>query len=270
MKKIKLIDNTLNPYDYLCHHIVPNNPIWYRDIEHPDVLVGIGNDGINQVLNDKRNIIKCAWVIEPTIINGEDYQLVVDNQDSLDYVFLHDVSFKNKINNFHFVPHGGTHLKNEDILIHAKNKLCSFIFSNKQWNSFHSFRHTIYKEMVNKVDCYGTGCNNYIENKSIALNDYCFSIAMENFNSLSLFTEKIIDCFLTGTIPIFYGCDNIGDFFNINGFYVFNTIEELNEIIKEISFGKYYEMLPYVQENFNKAMGYIFPEENISKIINNV
>jgi hypothetical protein len=47
MKKIKLLDDTLNPYDYLCHHIVPDSPSWSRSEENPDVVVGIASNGIS-------------------------------------------------------------------------------------------------------------------------------------------------------------------------------------------------------------------------------
>jgi hypothetical protein len=148
MKKIKLIDDTLNPYDYLCHHIVPDSPSWSRSEENPDVVVGIASNGISQ-LDSYSNVIKCAWVIEPEIINGEDYLKVINNQNNYDFIFLHDLSKKEKIdsNKFVYVFHGGTHLRNEDIKIHDKSKLVSMVFSNKQWNSYHSLRHTIYSQI---------------------------------------------------------------------------------------------------------------------------
>ena len=80
MKKIKLLDDTLVPYDYMTHHIVPNPLVWKRDEMEPDVVVGIANNGINQ-LENYSNCIKCAWVIEPEIINGEDYVNVIKNQE---------------------------------------------------------------------------------------------------------------------------------------------------------------------------------------------
>ena len=270
MKKIKLLDDTLVPYDYMTHHIQPDPLVWKRDENEPDVVVGIAHSGISQ-LDSYPNCIRCAWVIEPEIINGEDYSNVIKNQEKYDYIFLHDLRKKNEINpnKFFYVPHGGTHLRQEDINIHEKNKLVSYIFSHKQWNSFHSFRHRIYSEIKDKVDSYGTGCNRGIQYKSEGLNDYCFSIAMENFDSDGLFTEKVLDCFLTGTIPIFYGAKNIGDYFNKDGFFQFETLGELQTILDSLTFEKYNEMKKYVGENFDKAKEYIFPEVIIQNFLNN-
>jgi hypothetical protein len=268
-KKIKLLDSSLFPYDYLCHHITPDEPVWSRSENSPNVVVGIASYGINQLINYP-SVIKCAYIIEPEIINGEDYANTIRNQDSYDYIFTHDLSLKNKIkeNKFIYVFHGGTHLRNEDIKIHEKTKLTSMIFSDKKWNNFHIFRHTIYSMIQNKIDGFGSGCGNYIKYKSEGLNEYCFSIAMENYNSNGLFTEKILDCFLTGTIPIYYGTDDIGNYFNPKGFFQFSNINELNIIMNAISFNIYEQMLPYVYENYEKAKNYIFPEIYIKNFLN--
>ena len=271
MKKIKLLDDTLIPYDYLSHHIVPSEPIWFRNMESPDVVVGIANNGMLE-LENYSSVIKCAWVIEPEVINGEDYEYAINNQDKIDYIFLHDLSKKKyfKDEKFIYIPHGGTHLRNEDIKIHNKDKLVSFIFSNKKWNSYHSFRHEIYPFVKDRVDGYGTGCEKHIQYKAEGLNSYCFSIAMENFDSHGLFTEKVIDCFLSGTIPIFYGSNDIGNYFNKQGFFQFKTLEELNNILDKINFDVYNNMMEYVVENFEKAKEYMFPEIKIKNFLNNL
>ena len=44
-----------------------------------------------------------------------------------------------------------------------------------------------------------------------------FSIAIENASYETYFTEKLLDCFATGTIPVYYGAPDIGDYFNKDG-----------------------------------------------------
>lgn len=39
-----------------------------------------------------------------------------------------------------------------------------------------------------------------------------FAVAIENTNHRGYFTEKILDLFLLRSIPIYWGCSNIGDF----------------------------------------------------------
>jgi hypothetical protein len=45
--------------------------------------------------------------------------------------------------------------------------------------------------------------------KEVGLRDYRYSIAIENCSERGYSTEKIADCFLTNTVPIYYGCPDI-------------------------------------------------------------
>jgi hypothetical protein len=44
-----------------------------------------------------------------------------------------------------------------------------------------------------------------------------FSFAIENCRQPYYMTEKLIDCFITGTVPIYWGADYAIDFFNPDG-----------------------------------------------------
>jgi hypothetical protein len=49
--------------------------------------------------------------------------------------------------------------------------------------------------------------------KWAGLAPYRYSLACENNLIAGYFTEKLIDCFLTWTMPIYYGCPDVYDFF---------------------------------------------------------
>lgn len=98
------------------------------------------------------------------------------------------------------------------------------------------------------VDCFGKGINP-IGSKLDALSDYRFSVAMENTREDYYYTEKLIDCFLTETIPIYWGCPSIGEIFDLRGIITFKTLPELESIIDNLSQEQYQDLLPYVQEN---------------------
>ena len=51
------------------------------------------------------------------------------------------------------------------------------------------------------------------------LYDYKYSIALENCKKDNYITEKFTDCILCGTIPIYYGAKNVGDYFPKDCFY---------------------------------------------------
>ena len=53
-----------------------------------------------------------------------------------------------------------------------------------------------------------------VKNKIEFLSSYKFSIAMENTEGDGYVSEKIIDSFLAGTIPIYYGNYNVDEYIN--------------------------------------------------------
>lgn len=63
-----------------------------------------------------------------------------------------------------------------------------------------------------RMDLYGKGIN-FIEDKWDGLAPYRYSLAIENSSGPDYWTEKIADCFLTWTVPIYYGCTNLEEYF---------------------------------------------------------
>lgn len=52
-----------------------------------------------------------------------------------------------------------------------------------------------------------------VENKWAGLAPYRYSIAIENFSNPYYWSEKLADCLLAWTMPIYYGCTRIADYF---------------------------------------------------------
>ena len=83
-----------------------------------------------------------------------------------------------------------------------------------------------------------------------------FNIACENQDMPNMFTEKLLDCFKTYTVPIYFGCTNIGNYFDIRGILQFFTIEEFDKIIANLTPDVYDSMFPYVLNNYELAKPY--------------
>lgn len=75
----------------------------------------------------------------------------------------------------------------------------------------YNFINTLQKE-IPSIDYFGKG-SNYIVDKMDGLLPYRYSIAIENTSEPYYFTEKITDCFLAYTVPVYYGCKNIDKYF---------------------------------------------------------
>ena len=77
-------------------------------------------------------------------------------------------------------------------------------------------------------------------------------LCLWDFFSKNYFTEKILDCFATYTIPIYYGCPNIGDFFNIDGIIVFDTVDDLINKVNHLTEEDYYSRKNAMKDNYDR------------------
>ena len=80
--------------------------------------------------------------------------------------------------------------------------------------------------------------NNNIGRKIIEkidfLTSYKFSIAMENSEGDGYISEKIVDSFLAGTIPIYYGDYMIDEYINPKSFILIRSKKDIYEKIEFI------------------------------------
>lgn len=156
--------------------------------------------------------------------------------------------------------------------IYNKTKNISCISSNKSFLPGHVLRlemvnHILSKNTRNYIDMFGVGFNE-ITGKIEGLKDYRFSIAIENAYIDNWATEKLSDCFLTGTIPIYYGCPNVSEIFDIEGIITFSNKEELEGIINELHENGekiYNSKLESIKRNFEIVNQYSL---NIDQVFN--
>ena len=239
----------------------------------------IVDSGIKNYLEGKYNIqtdkpIVARLLEHKGYFKNEYYDLILKNYDKFDTVLTFDKDLLENIPNAKFTPPlfvthfnclpnsvGYQPCKSDSIetyelpsdvfQIYKKNKLVSAIASNKAFLPGHVKRLEFIKSIKDRVDLYGRGMGRELASKLDGLRDYMFSVAIENVeNDDYYFTEKITECFLTGTIPIYHGCLNINKFFDTRGILYFNNQEELDQIIDSLSPEKYESMLEYAKINF--------------------
>ena len=115
-------------------------------------------------------------------------------------------------------------------------------------------------EWKDKLDLYGRG-HNEIEKKEEGLTSYMFSVAIENDCYETYFTEKILDCFAVGTIPVYFGTPDIGNYFNSDGIVFLDQQFNLNDLTEDL----YYDRIGTIKENFEKVQQYGVLEDWIYK-----
>lgn len=97
-----------------------------------------------------------------------------------------------------------------------KNKLISVITSNKAFTQGHidciGFVAALKEHFKDRLDVFGRGFRDF-DDKWEVLAPYRYHIAIENCSEPYYWTEKLADCYLAETFPIYYGCRNIDDYF---------------------------------------------------------
>ena len=92
--------------------------------------------------------------------------------------------------------------------------------------------------------------DNHWPSKKVCYIDVMFHVGIENVKHNNWYTEKITDAFATKTLPIYWGCPNLGDLgYDERGIIRFNTNEELINIVNSLTPDVYYEKLPYMEYN---------------------
>ena len=170
-----------------------------------------------------------------------------------------------------------------------KKKL-SAIISNKKNGPGYQLRRNLLinfaKKYPNTCDIYGAGWNEELGTsykgplgcyhkttsteftKFNGLIDYKYSICIENCSKKNYFTEKFTDAILCWTIPIYFGCPNISEYFPEHSYYVVDItkgdcLEKIVEIINK----------PIKQQNIEaliKARDLILNKYNIWSTISNI
>lgn len=142
----------------------------------------------------------------------------------------------------------------------------SFIKSHKNELTGHQLRHHIPSLLNNRqFDIYSP--QSRIDTKHSLFLDSMFHIVVENSQHKNYFTEKIIDCFISKTIPIYWGCPNIGEYFNTDGMILFENLEMLDKSLSSISPDFFNERLNIIEENYNRAKEYAFFYNRTDKLI---
>ena len=140
----------------------------------------------------------------------------------------------------------------------------SFFTTTKNWCLGHIFR----QEVFNKLPSTAAGGTlpifkhrppptMYGEARTTLYETRQFHVAIENTCWDNYFTEKVMDCFLTKTVPLYWGCPNFGNFFSMDGVLTFNTYDELLALLNSLTPDSYQTFSKAIEYNYVQALQYL-------------
>ena len=135
----------------------------------------------------------------------------------------------------------------------------SYLTSSKTMCFGHHFRHEVFNklpEQVGKLKVVKHMSPPEIPDKRPMLYPFQYSVVMENGKRRNWITEKLIDCLVARTIPIYWGAPNVNEYFNPDGILQFDTVNDLRQILENLTPEFYNERIGTIEENLHKAMQY--------------
>lgn len=141
----------------------------------------------------------------------------------------------------------------------TKRAMCSLIASGKTKQLGHKLRHEVAqwcRETGQDIDIMGKGYKPFDE-KSDGLAPYRYSVVIENAREENYFSEKLVDALLCNTVPIYWGCPNIADYFDTSGMIICETRAEVQSAVAQMSEADYASRLPALTTARDVATGYM-------------
>lgn len=233
------------------------------DLEHEkQIELYVDQIPRNQVPEDT---IRFVYLLEPPEIQDFTQQAKWGMQNgTYNHLFTHNQELLDFTDKSTVFPLYSTWIKDYDFP--EKEFSVSALVGGKLMAPGHHLRHKVwFKE--NKINTprrfflsgnFG-GIENYNNNpvlgkdKSPLFNSQ-FHICIENAYRRNWFTEKIVDCMVTKTVPIYWGCPNIGDWFDTRGFIIADDFNEIIDACNSLDENTYKSMLPYIEDNYKRGV----------------
>jgi hypothetical protein len=221
--------------------------------------------------NDELSSLNIISFQEPNEYFGI-HDWVIKNKDLFSFILTWDDKVLNNCDNATFLPFGLSWFTPDQYTIDKKKV---FEVAHLRGNLLKTYGHSLRYELLDRKNEITTpikffetyGDRNDIVNarkgKEEVFGNPMFGVAIENTQHNGYFTEKIIDCFLQKTIPIYWGCSNIGEFFNIDGIITFTSVDDAIIKINNLDKDYYNTRLEVINENYKLAIQYIDYPKNI-------
>lgn len=187
-----------------------------------------------------------TMVVEPAIIHARHLRWLRLTHRRFFRVMTYHEQLLDRIPNGLFLPYGTTWVPEYDEISLEKNQAMSLIASAKRDHVGHQLRHRLVEHVQSTgqdVTVLGRGYAPF-DRKSDGLAPYRFSVVIENARERNYFSEKLVDAVLCETVPIYWGCPNIGDFIDTGGMIICETEAELQTAIAAVSDAQYDALLP--------------------------
>jgi len=215
--------------------------------------------------------IKVFIQLEPPSVK-DTRSAIIANQQSFDIILAWHPDILDNCSNARKFVFGTCWIDDPSTCWDAKEDEVSFLTSSKSWAPGHQIRQNVYeylkdKEEINNFSIRSIRTPPRIDSKELIFKNAKFSIIIENESTPNWITEKLIDCFITKTVPIYWGAPNVGDYFDEDGILRFSNLFDLKRILNTLTSDEYKELEEVIDKNYNLAKNYCDFHSRVDKEI---
>jgi hypothetical protein len=187
----------------------------------------------------------------------------IGEKNNLSDTFVEHQGFLHRLASINYIP--------------EKNKIMSIMVSHKQEASGHIYRHKLVEAILKTnlpIDIWGNGTDlyKYTNDKRVKTkfddlhnmyDSYKFHIAIENFTTPHYISEKLLNCLICSTMPIYWGCKNVSNY--IDNVILLSKNDDLNNrLVNDINLltticnnpDKYYKPVNLDNQKLNKLLNF--------------
>ena len=208
-------------------------------------------------------------IVEPEAVHKRHMRLLRLFHRRFHKILTCNPSLKAAIPNAVHYVFGSAWVTQEGELDRTKTALLSLIASSKATYEGHRLRHAVANWLMSSgVDAQimGLGYRPF-EKKSLGLAPYRYSVVIENVRETGYFTEKLVDCLLCDTVPIYWGAPDIGDYFNTEGMLICNGLDDIKAAIGNLSEDDWKKRSAAIANNRKTAALYADHEQNAARLV---
>jgi hypothetical protein len=154
--------------------------------------------------------------------------------------------------------------------VSRKRFAVSFLTSSKRMFPGQILRQEIYEnlpEKIGELDVWKHRSPPVISDKRTVLEPYMFTVIPENTQHNGYYSEKVVDSFVARTFPLYWGCPNLAEYFNPDGFMTFSDYGDLIGKLESLSPEFYQSRKSAIEENFRIALKGVHQWDQIEEAI---
>lgn len=245
-------------YDWLKTSLKQNNIDMRLLIDTTVINPQYDTENCDAVLIESPDILE--WYHQRTGRPGTFYETIKGKMLSGDHKFRRLYTFDERyrgLPNTKMIPqtcYPSIPRERQGLFEDEKTELVTFVTTNKTLTNLHRFRVDLARHLMEQGICkvYGHGYES-VNCKSEILRKNMFCFAIENGIYSGYHTEKVMDCFVTGCVPIYIGDPDIDKHYDTRGMIIFKDADDLKTRGVDFSVELYKEMLPHVRNNYRIA-----------------